>query len=254
MTTDRPRSLLITAGPTHEPIDAVRYIGNRSSGRVGVALADAADAAGHRVTLLLGPTVLRPTRPGVRVLDFRSVADLERLLEDEFPASDALIMAAAVGDYRPEPLGSGPDPGSASRDRNQTKIKRGKGPITLTLHPTSDLVAACAQRRASDPAAHHNRLIVGFALEPKEGLREAAAAKLARKGLDAIVANPLETMDADSISAELILTDTLAAKTASDPANRRLEASPKPEFAEWLISHVALLLDDIDGEPPQANP
>src|SRR5688500_18593761 len=92
---------LITAGPTREPIDAVRYISNRSSGKMGVALAAAAVAAGHEVTLLLGPGLPTEAEPaGCRTIRFESAGDLQRLLESHWPTHDTLLMAAAVADYR----------------------------------------------------------------------------------------------------------------------------------------------------------
>ena len=137
---DPLRHLLITAGPTHEPIDAVRFIGNRSSGRLGVALADKAAARDWRVTLLLGPTSLTPSDSRVQVLRFRTTADLEALLRQHFPAADTLIMAAAVADYRPKPLLNRPDAAEG-------KLKRSHGPLTLELEPTPDLLAACSSLR-----------------------------------------------------------------------------------------------------------
>ncbi len=211
------RQLLITAGPTHEPIDAVRYIGNRSSGRLGVALADAAAARGWRVTLLLGPTSLSPTDSRVEVIRFRTTTDLEGLLAHHFPLSGTLIMAAAVADYRPKPLTDRPD-------AMQGKLKRSDGGLTLELEPTPDLLAACSKLR------HPGQTIVGFALEPRERLLASAAAKVARKGLDLIVANPLETMDALTIEATLLGPAGVVDQTPGSIA--------KTAFADWLLDHL----------------
>lgn len=211
------RRMLITAGPTHEPIDAVRFIGNRSSGRLGVALADAAAARGWRVTLLLGPTSLTPSDSRVEVARFRTTTDLEGLLNHHFPSANTLIMAAAVADYRPKPL-------TDRTDAAQGKLKRSEGGLTLELEPTPDLLAACSKLRVS------GQTIVGFALEPRERLLESAAAKVARKGLDMIVANPLETMDAPTIEATLL-----------GPAGV-LDHTPgsisKDAFADWLLDRI----------------
>ncbi len=188
------RRLLITAGPTHEPIDSVRFIANRSSGRLGVALADAAanrpDRAGSpwEVTLLLGPTPLTPSDPHVRLRRFLTTADLQALLDEEAPLCDVLVMAAAVADFRPRRI----------PHDHHGKIARSHGPLTIELEPTSDLLAAVAARRRP------NQFIVGFALEPRERLLESAAAKLARKRLNLIVANPLETMDSPLIAATIL--------------------------------------------------
>lgn len=229
--------LLITAGPTHEPIDQVRYIANRSSGKLGVALAQSAGELGWDVTLLLGPAPV-PEAQGIQVQRFTTTDDLSRLLEAHFPTCDALIMAAAVADYRP-------------RCPAPTKIPRLKEGMTLELEPTPDLVAACAARK------RQGQLIIGFALEPSTQLETNAAAKLRRKGLDAIVANPLETMSCDSITALVI--------TAAG-AVHRLNPMPKTDFARWLVAFVRTLKGDAPScedpdrlgrhliSPPSASP
>ncbi|MEX2218964.1 MAG: phosphopantothenoylcysteine decarboxylase [Phycisphaerales bacterium] len=209
-----PVRVLITAGPTHEPIDAVRFIGNRSSGRVGVALADEGAKRGWDVTLLLGPTPRTPADSRVRVVRFRTAADLERLLAEEAPRCDVLVMAAAVADYRPHPGALGAT----------GKLRRGDGPVTLTLEPTPDLLAKAAAGR------REGQLIVGFALEPREGMLAGARAKLERKGVDLMIANPLETMDSETIE---------AAAVSGDGAEVRTEgAVTKERFAAWLMAII----------------
>src|ERR1041385_4157174 len=126
--------MLITAGPTHEPIDTVRFIGNRSSGRVGVALAEQGAARGWAVTLLLGPGTVLPQQGGdsrLSVIRFRTVSDLQALLREHVPGADVLVMAAAVADYRPK--------GSANVFGG--KFRRKKEDLVLTLEPTPDLLA-----------------------------------------------------------------------------------------------------------------
>jgi phosphopantothenoylcysteine decarboxylase/phosphopantothenate--cysteine ligase len=204
--------LLITAGPTHEPIDEVRYLANRSSGRLGVAIADAAARRGWRVTMLLGPTHLSPSDTSVTLHRFRTAADLEALLREHAPHCDLLIMAAAVADYRPARAGTG-------------KIERTDRPLTLTLEPVPDLIAACA--RAKRP----EQRFVGFALAPREGLLDAARAKLERKGLDAIVANPLETMDGGTIEGALL---------TAEGVEETPGAVAKEAFAEWLLDRLSI--------------
>jgi phosphopantothenoylcysteine decarboxylase/phosphopantothenate--cysteine ligase len=207
---ERPR-LLVTAGPTHEPIDAVRYIGNRSSGRMGIAVAEAGARRGHAVTLLLGPSPLRP-QSGLTIAlrRFETTAELQALLAEEWPRHDVVVMAAAVADFR-----------AAGRARE--KIERG-GPIALRLEPTPDLLAELAA------SARPGQILIGFALEPPERLPAAARAKLVRKGVHAIVANPLETMEAEHVTAELHLR-----------GGRVLVAPPdleKAAFAEWLLDRL----------------
>jgi phosphopantothenoylcysteine decarboxylase / phosphopantothenate---cysteine ligase len=210
------RKLLIAAGPTHEPIDAVRYLANRSSGRMGLALAEAAREAGWPVTLLLGPTGLEPPA-GVRTERFESSAELAALLNEHFPACDLLIMAAAVADYRPRAV-------------TERKLPRTGEPLILELEPAPDLVAGCAAHKRP------GQRIIGFALEEPAVLAQRAQEKLARKGLDAIVANPLRTMGADTIEATVYTADgaTIAPAAGSTvaPAGGPL---PKAEFARWLI-------------------
>lgn len=209
---DSPR-LLISAGPTHEPIDSVRYIGNRSSGRLGIDLADTAARAGWPVTLLLGPTAIRPIEERVHLVRYTSTADLEGCLNEHLPGCDILVMAAAVADYTP----ARPDP--------NTKLRRVPGkPLILELCPTPDLLAGCSRQARSD------QLLVGFALEPRAELINSAHRKLERKKIDLIVANPLETMESASIEAQII----------ASPALRDIQQSTngqitKAEFAIWLL-------------------
>ncbi len=209
--------LLITAGPTHEPIDRVRYLGNRSSGRLGIALADHAAACGCRTTLLLGPTPRTPSDSSVLVERFQTTADLQRLLTRHFPPCDCLIMAAAVADYRPAPLG----PEQAATDG---KLRRSKTGLTLHLEATPDLLSACAAGKRPD------QIVVGFALEPRSRLIASATEKLVRKRLDLIVANPLETMDSDTIEATVLWADGTTRFTPG--------AITKDEFAPWLLAQI----------------
>ena len=208
------RDLLITAGPTHEPIDQVRYLGNRSSGRLGIALSEAAIARGWSTTLLLGPTHLpAPDDSRLRVRRFRTTADLRNLLHEEWPAHRTLIMAAAVADYRP------------TDGRMDGKMSRGTESIQLNLEPTPDLLSELAATRQPD------QYVVGFALEPRAHLDGNARGKLARKHLDAIVANPLETMEAESIAGRIYFKDG-----SSHAPDQRLT---KSQFAAWLLDRLA---------------
>lgn len=213
------RHLLITAGPTHEPIDSVRYIGNRSSGRLGIELARAAAEREWKVTLLLGPTSLVVDDPRVHVKRFRTVSDLESLLHQEFPRCDCLVMAAAVADYRPVA-----QPGASQ------KIKRGEGKLTIELEATPDLLAAVSTLRRP------GQVLIGFALEPEDRLMQSARDKLERKGVDAVVANPLETMDAPDIRATLVRRGVEAYE--STPG-----AIPKMLFAPWLLDRVDTMIE-----------
>jgi phosphopantothenoylcysteine decarboxylase/phosphopantothenate--cysteine ligase len=203
--------VLITAGPTHEPIDDVRFIGNRSSGAMGIAIARQAARAGARVTLLLGPTGTTLSDPQIDVVRFRTTSDLQRELRRHFRTCDVLIMAAAVADYRPAKIAKG-------------KLKRDSVGLTIRLESTPDLLAEIARGR------RENQLLVGFALEPRKTMLESARAKLVRKGLDLIVANPLETMDAPDVRASVI--DGLGTVYVSKGKQR------KEDFAAALIDIV----------------
>jgi phosphopantothenoylcysteine decarboxylase/phosphopantothenate--cysteine ligase len=212
--------MLITAGPTHEPIDDVRYIANRSSGKMGLAIAQAAQSAQWDVTVLLGPVAAMPPQ-AVRAVRFESTAELQSLLGAHFPRCDVLIMAAAVADYRPARKATG-------------KIERTTARLAVELEPTPDLAAACAQSRRP------GQRIIGFALEEPEQLRARALEKLRSKGLDAIVANPLETMGADVVSA-IVFT---AQGTAVEPPDQPLG---KEAFAQWLVQWIEGWMGGLGG-------
>lgn len=209
------RRLLVTAGPTHEPIDEVRYLANRSSGRMGVAIAAAARDAGWAVTLLLGPSAIAPPE-GCAVQRFETAAELEALLARHFAGCDVLVMAAAVADYRPLRTAA-------------AKLPRTGGRLVLELEPVPDLVAACARSKSAA------QRVVGFSLEAPATLLARAAEKLARKGLDAVVANPLATMGAERISPVLIRRDGTELRP---PA----AVLTKAAFAIWLVGEIERLL------------
>lgn len=158
--------VLITAGPTHEPIDPVRYIANRSSGKQGFAIAAALAARGARVTLVAGPVTL-PTPPGVTRIDVETAREMAAAVEAALPA-DAAVMVAAVADWRVESAGQ--------------KIKKGAGAPVLHLVENPDILAGLA----SSP--QRPRLLIGFAAET-EHVIDHATAKRARKNVDWIVAN-----------------------------------------------------------------
>ena len=221
---DRMRAL-VTAGPTEEPIDAVRFVGNRSSGRMGIALAEALLAQGFHTVLALGPVrseqpellqavqALR-THPRATVIRFRSSHDLEALLRRELPMADLVVMAAAVADYRPAAVLEG-------------KLKRSGSGLTLELEGVPDLLASTRADRK--PGAR----VFGFALEPRDRLERSALEKLERKDLAGIVANPLETMDAPDIEGTLFLRDGSVQSAA--PAGQHVS---KERFAAWLADRL----------------
>jgi len=172
--------ILVTAGPTREYIDAVRFISNASSGRMGCAVADAAASGGHDVTLLHGPLACHKPK-GCRCVPFVTVDELRGALNEHFADCDALVMAAAVGDFRTEKTFPG-------------KLRRGSGPITLKLFPTEDILAGLKDRKRT------GQVVLAFAVEEgDEGAAEAKArAELAAKGADYVVVNTPAAMGADS--------------------------------------------------------
>jgi phosphopantothenoylcysteine decarboxylase/phosphopantothenate--cysteine ligase len=162
------RAVLITAGPTREPIDPVRYLGNRSTGKMGAALAAEALSRGARVTVVLGPGAVRPP-VGVEVVDVETADEMRVAALARAAAADVVVMAAAVADFRPK----------LASDR---KLKKDHGVPDLVLEPTSDILAELAAARPP------GQILVGFAAETDD-VEAAGRAKLRRKGLDVLVAN-----------------------------------------------------------------
>jgi phosphopantothenoylcysteine decarboxylase / phosphopantothenate---cysteine ligase len=168
--------VLVTAGGTREAIDSVRYVGNRSSGRMGFALAEEAAARGADVTVVAANVGLS-RHPRVRYVDVVSAADLLEACEQEFPATDVLLMAAAVADFRPAQAAA-------------TKLKKeGRDALELDLEPTPDVLSGLAGRRRP------GQVLVGFAAEHGEEAVEYGRGKLERKGLDAVVVNDIARPD-----------------------------------------------------------
>ncbi|KMO33954.1 bifunctional phosphopantothenoylcysteine decarboxylase/phosphopantothenate synthase [Methylobacterium tarhaniae] len=210
------RHLLVTSGPTHEPIDPVRYLANRSSGKQGHAIAAAAAAAGARVTLVSGPVTL-PDPLGVTVVRIETAREMLAAVEAALPA-DIAVFAAAVADWRPANLGD-------------EKIKKGPdGPPPLGLVENPDILATIARRREGRPP-----LVVGFAAETTEVIAHARA-KIARKGCDLIVANDVSTatgvMGGDRNSVHLI---------GRDGSLETWPVLPKDEVARRLVVRLAAL-------------
>jgi phosphopantothenoylcysteine decarboxylase / phosphopantothenate---cysteine ligase len=168
--------VLVTAGGTREPIDSVRYVGNRSSGRMGLALAEEAAARGAEVVAVCANVTL-PRPDGIRSIDVETAAELEAAASTEFANADVLLMAAAVADFRP----SAPE---------QSKIvKTGRDGLAIELEPTTDVLAALSAARRP------GQTLIGFAAEHGEGAVERGRGKLERKRLDAVVVNDISRTD-----------------------------------------------------------
>jgi phosphopantothenoylcysteine decarboxylase/phosphopantothenate--cysteine ligase len=161
------QTILITAGPTCEDIDPVRFLTNRSSGKMGYALAEAAHRRGARVVLVSGPTDLK-IPDGVDWVPVRATDEMHRAVRERAASANVVIMAAAVSDYRPA-------------EQHDKKLKRGEGSFTLELEPTPDILAELGREK-------REQILVGFAAETN-AVAENARGKLARKGADMIVAN-----------------------------------------------------------------
>jgi phosphopantothenoylcysteine decarboxylase/phosphopantothenate--cysteine ligase len=224
-----PRSLdglrvLVTAGGTREPIDSVRFIGNRSSGRMGFALAEEASRRGADVTLLAANVTIPPPA-GVEEVKVETTEELKAAVEERFPNADVLIMAAAPADFRPATTAAG----KIARESDDA------GGFTLDLEPTEDIVAAVAAARRRD------QTVVGFAAEHGEGAVERGRAKLARKGLDAVVVNDISRADIGFDSSENEVTIVLA------DGEREVGRRPKPEVA-------AAILDEVERFRATASP
>jgi len=174
--------ILVTAGPTCEDIDPVRYLTNRSSGKMGYAVAQEAARRGHEVVLVSGPTALGPP-PGVELLSVRSAAEMLEACLGEFPRCQAAVLAAAVADYRPATY-------------SQVKLEKGEGPLVLRLERTEDIARRLGEIKGQ-------RFVVGFALESGEG-RANAERKLAEKNFDAVVLNRPETFGSERVRAEIL--------------------------------------------------
>ena len=219
--------ILVTAGPTHEPIDPVRVIANRSSGRQGFAIAAAAADAGARVTLVSGPVALA-TPPNVERIDVETAEQMASAVMASLPA-DAAILVAAVADWRVEPAA--------------TKLKKGEGPPKLQFLPTRDILAelGLSERRP--------RLLVGFAAET-ERVVERAIAKQIGKRADWIVANDVsgDVMGGDRNRVHLITGDGVEdwAETSKDEVARELIARVARALAAGAAAAIGR---DKDGPP-----
>jgi phosphopantothenoylcysteine decarboxylase/phosphopantothenate--cysteine ligase len=214
------RRVIVTAGGTQEPLDPVRYLGNRSSGKMGYALAEAARDAGAAVTLISAPTGLAAPY-GVELLAINTAEEMLQAVLAASATADALLMAAAVADYRPAEVAA-------------HKIKKAPGDLDLKLARTADILAAVAAARAKGEMAP--RVVVGFAAET-ENLLANACDKLSRKQLDLIVANDVSASDSgfgvDTNRATLL---------GADGLEEALPLLPKTELAERIIAQVTRLL------------
>lgn len=205
--------LLITAGPTREPLDPVRYLSNRSSGKMGYALAEAAQAAGHEVTLISGPVSL-PAPAGVTRVCVETAREMFEAVRDRLAGQDAAIFAAAVADYRPVAAAA-------------QKLKKTAAALTLQLEPTEDILGAARGLFG------FRGYLVGFAAET-ERLLEHAHDKRVRKGCDLVIANDVSQPGIGFDSAENAVTLCLP-----DGQSLPLPRQSKADLARELIAFIA---------------
>jgi phosphopantothenoylcysteine decarboxylase / phosphopantothenate---cysteine ligase len=211
--------VLVTAGGTREPIDSVRFIGNSSSGRMGLALAAAARQRGAEVTLVAANIALQEP-PGIDVCRVSTAAQLKDACEQEFRTCDVLLMTAAVADFRPQAPVEG-------------KIKKGgRDHLTIELEPTADVLCGLAGQRSA------HQTLVGFAAEHGPDGLEHARAKLAAKGVDAVVFNDISRPDIGFES------DRNEVTILTPTGDEQVPSAPKQAIAEAILDAVDRLRDD----------
>jgi phosphopantothenoylcysteine decarboxylase / phosphopantothenate---cysteine ligase len=214
----RGKRVLVSAGGTREPVDAVRFVGNRSSGRMGVALAAEARRRGAEVTLL-GANLAVPAPPGVDLVETPTAADLEREALARAAEADVVVMAAAVADYRPA-------------EALAAKRPKDTATWTLELEPTTDVLSVLGERRRD------GQLLVGFAAETGAAGLERAREKLARKGADLFVLNDVGRTDIGFDARENEVT------LLTSGGERTVAKAPKDEIAAAILDEVEALLAD----------
>ena len=207
-------TVLVSAGPTREAVDPVRYLSNRSSGKMGYALAEAALRRGARVILVSGPVALEPPQ-NAEFVPVRTAEEMRAAILERLPQATVVMMAAAVADYRPA------NPAAQ-------KIKRGSGPMTLELAPTPDILAEIGAQKGG-------RTLVGFAAETRD-LAENARGKLVRKDVDLVVAN-----DVSRQGAGFDVDTNIVTLVRRDGTEEELPQMTKVDLASRLLDEVVAL-------------
>lgn len=217
------KKALVTAGPTYEAIDPVRFIGNHSSGKMGIAIAETLAENGASVCLVLGPTDLQPQHPGIEVIRVQSAEEMFEATKKRFKKSHITILAAAVADYRPAEIAS-------------SKIKKTDPRLTIELEKTIDIAATLGNAKGD------NQLLVGFALETDNELVNAKS-KLKKKNFDFIVLNSLKDQGAgfahDTNKITIIGKGNMI---------EHFELKTKKKVAEDIVNHVILKLDSASAQ------
>ena len=200
--------VLVTAGPTREYLDDIRYISNASSGKMGFACATAAARAGHEVTLVTGPVAL-PDPAGVRTIRVVSAEEMYRAVMKAYPRTDAAIMTAAVGDYRPA-------------ERFAGKLKKSSESLTLKLVRTRDILKEMGRKKGG-------RVLIGFALEVQDAVHQALL-KYKKKNLDYVVLNTPRTFAADRMDCRVYREGDVV---------KRFKGATKDDVARWIVGILA---------------
>ncbi|HET8921695.1 MAG TPA: bifunctional phosphopantothenoylcysteine decarboxylase/phosphopantothenate--cysteine ligase CoaBC [Candidatus Acidoferrum sp.] len=213
-------TILVTAGPTYEDLDPIRYLTNRSSGKMGYAVAEAAARRGAKVVLVSGPTNLE-TPVGVNRVDVRSAHEMHVAVKDRIADASIAILAAAVADYRPA-------------DQSTEKIKKANAPLTIALEPTADILAEVAKNKGQ-------KIVVGFAAET-DHVAENARKKLQTKNADLIVANDVKAEGAGFDHDTNVV--TLFSRDGRDLA---LPKMSKGEVAQRILDEVVRLRSVLHG-------
>ncbi len=214
------KKVLVTAGPTFEKIDPVRFIGNYSSGKMGFAIAEELANQGAEVTLVTGPVSLSVNHPGIKRVNVESASEMLKASKSVFPEMDAAVMCAAVADYKPANITS-------------QKIKRKEDEMSIELEATKDIAATLGSIKKE------NQLLVGFALETQDELKNAAG-KLQRKNLDFIVLNSLQDKGAGfGVGTNKI---TILSK---DNKAQEFELKQKTEVAADIVEKIVEELDNL---------
>jgi phosphopantothenoylcysteine decarboxylase/phosphopantothenate--cysteine ligase len=213
-------TVLVTAGPTFEDLDPVRFLSNRSSGKMGYAVAEAAAQRGAKVILVSGPVNLEAP-PGVELVGVRSAKEMHHVVVDRVAGASIAILAAAVADYRPV-------------ERQSEKIKKANAPLTISLEPTTDILAEVARNRGQ-------KIVVGFAAETHQ-VAENARKKLSAKNADLIVANDVTAEGAGFDQDTNIV--TLFSRDGRDLALPKMN---KSEVAQRILDEVVRLRSVLHG-------
>jgi len=212
------KHFLITAGPTYEKIDPVRFIGNYSSGKMGYAIANELSACGAKVTLVSGPVQIKNTNPQIQIVQVESATQMHKQCMRIFPEADGAVMCAAVADFTPESY-------------SENKLKRGKDDLTIHLKPTNDIAGDLGKVKTN------KQILVGFALETNDELANAYS-KLQRKNLDFIVLNSMQ----DAGAGFGVDTNKI---TMIDKGNNQtfFELKSKTEVAKDIVAQIMSEMD-----------